>query len=181
MEVNLLNQKLSTPSWPDVFQFDVFSVILSKRCVFPTFELSSSPSNSLVMWFIHSAFSLCFFLAIFQSKIFLFLLHLVVGMFLYHLPVVDRIFFRCFEMSSFVCIVLSFVDISLIFLLSPVFSDLFPKVVLLFFFVLPFPFCSYIFLRLSFVLSFWPVFIDFFICVSSQISSLGFDFSFVLF
>ena len=38
---------------------------------------------------------------------------MIVGMFLCHaLPIVDRIFIRCFEMSSFVCIVLPFVDIS---------------------------------------------------------------------
>ena len=78
------------------------------------------------------------------------------------LPVVDRIFFRCFRMSCFVCIVLPFVDISLIFLLSPVLSGLFPQVVSSFFPVLPFPFCSYIFQRLFFVLSFWPVLVDFF-------------------
>ena len=90
--------------------------------------------------------------------------HPVFGMFLcYLLPVVDRIFFRSFGMSCFVCIVLPFVDISLIFLLSPVLSGLFPQVVLLFFPVLPFPFYSYIFQRLSFVLSFWPVFVEFFL------------------
>ena len=76
------------------------------------------------------------------------------------LPVVGRIFVCCFGMSCFVFIVLFFVDIFLIFLLSPVLSGLFPQVVLLFFLVLPFPFCSNIFLRLSFVLSFWPVFVD---------------------
>ena len=42
-------------------------------------------------------------------------------MFLCHaLPIVDRIFFRCFGMSCFVSLVLPFVDIFLIFLLSPV-------------------------------------------------------------
>ena len=41
--------------------------------------------------------------------------------------------------------------------LSPVLSGVFPQVVLLVFLVLLFPFCSNIFLRLSFVLSFWPV------------------------
>ena len=40
---------------------------------------------------------------------------------------------RWFGMPCFVCIVLSFVDISLISLLSPVFSGLFPQFVLLFF------------------------------------------------
>ena len=134
------------------------------------------------MVFIHSGFSLCFLVAIFQSKIGRFLLHPVVGMFSCHLlPVVDRIFFRCFGIFCFICIVLPFVDISLIFLLSPVLSGLFPQVVLLSFLVLPFPFCSYIFQCLSFVLSFWVVFVYFFIYVSSRISYPGFDFFFVLF
>ena len=140
------------------------------------FGPSSSPSNSLAMLFINSAFSLCFLIAIFKSKIVRFLLHPVAGMFSCHLlPVVGRIFSRCFGMFSFVCIVLPFVDISLIFLLSPVLSGLFPQVVLLSFLVLPFTFCFYIFQRLSFVLSFWPVFVDFFICVSSRIPNHSFD------
>ena len=53
--------------------------------------------------------------AIFLFKIIRFLLHLVVGMFSCHLlPVVDRIFLSRFGMSCFVCIILPFVDISLI-------------------------------------------------------------------
>ena len=64
---------------------------------------------SLVILLIHSASSLCFLVAIFLSKIVRFLWHRVVGMFLcYTLLVVDRIFFRCFGMSCFVCIVLPF-------------------------------------------------------------------------
>ena len=42
-------------------------------------------------------------------------------------------------------------------------------------------FCSYVFQRLCCVLSFRPVFVDFFICVCSRSSHPGFDFSFVLF
>ena len=126
------------------------------------FRPFSSPSNSLVILFIHSAFSSCFLLPYFSSKLFgFFFWPPVVGMFSCHLPVVNRIFFRCFGVSCFVCIVLPFVAISLIFLLSPVLSGLFPQVLLLFLLVLPFPFCSYIFQRFSFVLSFWPVFVDF--------------------
>ena len=49
------------------------------------------------------------------------------------LPVVGRIIIRRFGMSYLVCIVLRFVDISLIFPLSPLFSGLFPQVVLSFF------------------------------------------------
>ena len=151
--------------------FISFSVVLSKSmCI------------SLVILFIHSAFSLYFLVAIFKSKIVRFLWHPVVNMFsCYILPVVDIIFFGCFGMSCFVCIVLPFVDISLIFILSPVFSSLFPQVVLLFFLMFPFAFCSNIFQRVSFVLSFWSVFVDFFlICFSSRISHPGFDFLFVL-
>ena len=57
-------------------------------------------------------------------------------------------------------IALPFVDISLISLLSPELSGLFPQVILLFFLVF-FPFCSHIFQDL-FALPFWPVFVDFF-------------------
>ena len=86
-----------------------------------------------------------FLVAIFSSKNVRFLWRPVVGMFLYHtLPVVDRIFFRCFGMSCSVGIVLPFVDISLISLLSPALSGIFLQVVLLFFLVLSFPFCSHI-------------------------------------
>ena len=65
----------------------------------------------------------------------------------------------CFGMFCFVCIVLPFVDIFLIFLLLPVLSGLFPQVVLsflllLFLFV---PTCSSIFP----VISFLPVFVAF--------------------
>ena len=76
-------------------------------------------------------------------------------MFLCHaLLVVDRIFLRCFGMSCFVCIVLPFVDISLVSLLSGL------LVALLFFLVLSFAFSSRIFQDLS-VLPFLPVFVDF--------------------
>ena len=102
-----------------------------------------------------------FWVAIFLSKIVRFLLHPVVGMFsCYPLPIVDRIVFHCFGKSCFVRIVLPFVDISLIFLLSPALSGLFPQVVLFFFPVLPVPF-SRLFQRLSFF-SFWLVIVVFF-------------------
>ena len=115
------------------------------------------------MSFIHSAFSLYFLVVIFQSKIVRFLLHPVVGM------------------SCFVWIVLAFVDISLIFLLSPILSGLFPQLVLLSFLVSPFLFCSYIFQRLSLVLSFSPVFEDFLSAFPVEIHHTGFDFFFLFF
>ena len=50
------------PSWPGVFQFDIFlSVDLSKSVCISDFGPYSSPSSSLVILFIHSEFSLCFF------------------------------------------------------------------------------------------------------------------------
>ena len=58
------------------------------------------------------------------------------------LSLVGRIYFRCFRMFCFVCVVLPFLDIFLIFLLSPKFSGLFPQVVLLFFSGAAFSFSS---------------------------------------
>ena len=94
-----------------------FSVVLSKSMCISAFGLSSSP-NSFVILLIHLAFSLCsLVVAIFLSKIVWFLLHPVVGVFLCHLPpLVGRISFWCFGISCFVCIVLPFVNIFLIFL-----------------------------------------------------------------
>ena len=92
-------------------------------------------------------------------------------------PLVGRIFFFCcFGMFCLVCIVLLFLDIFLIFLLSPVLSGLFPQVVLLFFLVLllsqrvPEFFLCFIILA---------CFRSFLICVSSRISHPGFEFLFV--
>ena len=141
-----------------------FSVVLNRSMHISAFRPNLSPFKYFVILFILLAFSLCFFVIIFKPKIIQFLLHPVVCMFLRHvLPDVVRIFFRCFGMSFFVCIVLPFVDISLIFLLSLGLSGLFLQVVLFFFLVLSFPFCLYMFLRLSFILSFCPVFIAFFL------------------
>ena len=184
MKVNLLNQKPCIPSWPGVFLFDAFfSVVLSKSMCISAFGLSLSPSNSLVILFIHSAFPLCLFGCHIFYKIVRFLLHPVVGMFLCHLlQVVSRIFFRCFGMFYFVCIVLPFVDMFSIFLLSPVLLGLFLQVVLLFFLVLPFHFVptySSVILFQHIPASFWPV-CRFFICVSCRISHPGFDFFIVL-
>ena len=152
MEVNFLNQNLCIPSLPGVFQFDIFfGVFLSSSMCISPFGPSSSPSSSLVISFIQSAFSLFFFLlAIFSSENVRSLWCPVVGMFLCHaLSVVGRIFFRYFGTFCFVCIVLPLVYISLISLLSPELSGLFPQVVPLFFLVLFFPFCSQIFQDLS--------------------------------
>ena len=70
----------------------------------------SSPCSSLVIFLSIQHFR-CFLVALFSSKIVRFLWHLLVGMFSCHsLPIVDRIFFRCFAKSCFVSIILTFVD-----------------------------------------------------------------------
>ena len=80
MEVNFLNQKPCIPSWPGVFHIDIlFSVVLSMSTCICVLGPSSSPSSSLVMLFIHSAFSYVFLIAIFSSKIVWFIWHPVVG------------------------------------------------------------------------------------------------------
>ena len=167
-------------NWPfPVWYF--FSIALSKSVCISAFGPSSSLSSSLVILFIHSAILLCLFGCHILVQIVRFLLHPVVGMFPCHLlPLVGKIFFRYLGSSSFICIVSSFVDISLILLLSPELSGLFPQVVLLFFPVLPFPFSSNIFLRLFFCLIILTCLWRIFICVSSRISYPGFDFFLVL-
>ena len=140
----------------------------------------------LQILFRHDAYPFGFFhvllVAIFYSKIFQLLSHPVVGMCSCHLPqLVGRIFYRCFGRFCFVCIALPFVDIFLIFLLSPVLSGLFPQVVLLFFLC-----CFFLFVLTSG--SIFPLFYRFclfswvfFISVSCGISHAGFDFLFALF
>ena len=121
------------PSSPGVFQFSkFFCVALSESiCIF-LFGLSSSPSNSFSMLFIHSVFLLCTLRShILFPNCFVFLWSSL-GLFSCILPLLDhRNFFRCFGMSFFLCIVLSCLDIFLDFFLLPVTSGLFPHVVLI--------------------------------------------------
>ena len=107
MVVNFLNQNIYIPSWPGIFQLDVFlRVALSKWMCISAFGSSSSFSNSFAIFLIHSAFLL---VAIFYSKIIPFLLHPVVGMFsCYHPQLVAILSFRCLGMSCFVCFILPF-------------------------------------------------------------------------
>ena len=147
-----------------------YSLVLfwGNRCLF----LPSLSPISVVTLFIHSTFSLFFGCHILvQNR---WISFVSVCMFYCHLhPIVDRIFFHLFGMSYFVYIILPSVDISLIFLLSPVLSDLFPQVVLLAFPVFLFfsvPNYSIVFLI---SLSFWPIFVDF-NCVSIPILDLIF-------
>ena len=99
-------------------------------------------------------------------------------MFSYHLsPLVGRISFRCFRMSSFVCIALPLVDIFLIFLFfRQYFLVYFLKVYCYFSLYCLFLFvftCSSVFPSLY---NFGLFSLIFFICVSSRISYPGFDF-----
>ena len=95
--------------------------------------------------------------AIFCSKIVLFLCHLVVGMSSCILPqLVGRIFFIVLGCLIF-CIGFPYFDIFFVFLLFLIFSGLFPWVVLP---VLLFPFCPNMFKRFSSVLSFFLAVID---------------------
>ena len=122
-----------------------------------------------------SIFVMFFWLPYFRPKNVPFLWHLIVGMFSCHsLPIVDRIFFRCFGKSCFICIVLPFVDISLIYLLSPALSGFFPHVILLFFLVLPVPFCSRLFQRLSLV--FFVFFFIILVCFHSFLFAFPVEF-----
>ena len=129
------------------------------------------------VFFLFFFFGHLLLVAIFYSEIVQHLFHLVVGMFSYHLPqLVGRIFFRCFGMSCFVCILLPFLDVFLIFLLLPVLSGLFPRAVLSFSPCVAFSFLS------QHVPAFLICFIifascrRFLICVSSPIFNPGFDF-----
>ena len=139
------------------WRFPVLYFLVSfwvSRCVFPL-----SGHFCVLLGLLSFSLFVMFFVCHILVKIVRFILHPVVRRFLCHLlPRVETVFFRCFGMSCFVCIVLLF--ISLIFFLSPVPYGLFAQVLLLFFLVLPFPFWLSMFQRLSSVLSFWPVFVD---------------------
>ena len=147
------------PSYPGVFQFDTFlSVALSEsRCIF-AFGASSSPSNSFPVLLIHSAFLLCSLRWHICFKIVSVLCHLIVSMCWSILPLLtDGIFFRCFGMSCYASILISFLDIFLAFLLWPVPSGLFSRVVLFLLLVEKIFFPPYKFRRFTFVLSFFLV------------------------
>ena len=178
MEVKSLNRIYVFHRGLAVSNLIFFSFVLSKSMCISALEPSSSPSNFFVILLIHSTFLLCFLGAIFNPKLFGFsCIQLLLCFRVISPPFVGRISFSCFGMSCFVCIVLPFVDIFLIFLLSQVIFGLFPQVVLLFLFVLPFPFCLYMFQRLSYALSFWPVIVDFLSAFPVEFSILVLIFS----
>ena len=175
MEVNFLNQKPCIPSWPGVFQFDMFlSVTLIKSvCI----------SALVFLWYCLSIqpFRYVFFVAIFLCKIVGFLFHLVVGMFYCNLhPVADRIFFHCFGMS---CFVYCFTFCRYLFNL-PSFTSTFwfiSSSCIVSFSRVVFSFLFLIVPASFFCLIIFACFRRFFIWVSSRNSHSGFDFSFVLF
>ena len=155
MEVNFLNQNPCIPSCPGVFQFDIFFRVF--WVFFLEFYRVLLVLLSYCLYI--QSFRYTFSVAIFSSKIVRFLWGLVVGTFL----------LMEFSFVVFECPVLSILYYPLsTSLLSPELSGLFPQEVLLFFLVLSFAFCSHIF-QVLFVLPFWTVFVDIFICVSSLI------------
>ena len=118
--------------------------------------------NSFSILFIHSAFLLCSPHSTLLENC-LFHYHPVVGMSLSILLLLaGRIFLRCFGMFCFVSIVWCCLDIFLVFLLSPVPSDWFPRVLLLvLLYELLFAFRPNIFQCFSFLSSVFLVVVDF--------------------
>ena len=115
-----------------------------------TFRLSSIPSNSFVIFFIHAVFCSVLLVTIILSKLVWFLLHPVVGMLsCHHAPFVGRISFRLNVLLWRLC----FTHSEYLFNLN-LFASTFPQIVLL------------IFLMLSFSLFFTPCFLCFIILAS---------------
>ena len=129
-------------------------------------------SPSVLLWDLVTLFPCCLSIRlfcivlsvpIFCSKIFLLPCHQVVGMYSCILTQLAGWFFHCFWKSWFICIVWSCLTIILAFLLSPVLSGLFPRVVFyVLLLVLFFSFCPNMFQCSPSVLSFSLVVGDFF-------------------
>ena len=175
--VNFLNQNPNIPSWPGVFQLDIFLVLFwVNRCVFLLSDVLRVLLTLLPCCLSIRLFCYVLLVAIFYSKIVRFFLHLVVRMFSYHLSQLEsRISFHCFGISCFVCIALPFVDIFLIFIsFASNFWFISSSCIVIFS-------CAAIFFLFQHVpafllLSFLPVFVNFFSCISSRISYPDFDF-----
>ena len=128
MEVKFLNQNPCIPSKPGVFQIGTFlSIALREsRCIF-AFRPSSGPYNSFCTWFIHLAcllWSLRSHILLLNSFV---LFAFVLGRIFTPSPLLAGIFFRCLRMTCFLGIVLSCLDICLVFLLSLLPSSLFNR------------------------------------------------------
>ena len=144
------------PSWSGIFKFGTFFQCFSSksRCIFAL--------GPFFMLIIRSAFLLCSLCS--------------------HISLQNCFDYLSFGISSFVCIVLSCLDIFLVFLLSPVLSGLFPRVVLCFTRWVFFFFSSQHVLAFSLCLIFFTCCSKFFfICISNQISHPCFVLLFVFF
>ena len=99
MDVNFLNQNPCIPSWPGVFQFDIFFIVFLSSSMFISLSGLLRILLALSSYYLSiQLFRYAFFVAIFLSKNVRFLWRPVIGMFLCHaLPVVGRSFFLCFE------------------------------------------------------------------------------------
>ena len=145
--------------------------------------LPSSICNSFSMLLIHSAFFFYYDLSvpIFCTKIFMPLSRPVIGMSSFILFLLaDRMFFRCFQMSYFVCIIWFCLGIFLVFPLWLIPSNLSLRVVSFVLIVLLFSSSEHLFM-FFFYLSLFVSCRRFFICISNLISHRGFDFLFVFF
>ena len=152
------------------------------RCVFPLWGLLQVFLVLLYYCLSIQPFRHVFWLPYLSPKSFGFFgIRLLVCFHVTHSQLLMEFSFVVLECSVLSILFLPFVDISLISLLSPEPSGLFPQVVLLLFPVWSFPFCSRIYQRLSFVLSFWPVFVGFFYLRFQSNFPSCFDFFFVLF
>ena len=118
MMVNFLNHNPCMLSWPGVFQFGIFlSVALSESRYIFAFGPSSIPCYSFQCCLSFRLFYNDFYVPIFCSKIVLLPSRSVVGISSHLFPLLaGRIFFCCFGMFYFVCIVWSYRDIFLVFL-----------------------------------------------------------------
>ena len=108
-EGNFLNHYPCMSSWPGVFRFGTFLSFAQSEsmCIF-TEDPSSSPCNSFFILFIYSDFLWCSLCShVLLQNCFAF--HPVIGM--SSCILAGRIFFRCFGMSCFVCIIWSCLDI----------------------------------------------------------------------
>ena len=145
--------------------------------LFLNVTLSELRCNSFSMSFIHLVFLLCSFCSRFLlQNCFVSFASTVVGMYscILHL-LAGRIFFHCFRMTCFICIVWSCLSIFLVFLLLPLPFDLSSWVVLFFYLLCFSSFFIPTYFHVFLFLSIFACYYRFPICVSSLISDPGFD------
>ena len=179
--VNFLTRFHVCHHGPEFSNLQFLSDDLSESRYTFAFRFSSSACNSFFMLFpfcflirsLYYYFLLqnCFFTLVFGSGYVFRLFPLLVG----------KIFFGCFWMSCSVFIVWSYLDIFLVFFLSPVLSDLSPRMILFVLVVLIILFSSEDILAFFVRFSIFACCPSFLICVFSRISHLGFVWLLVLF